>query len=335
MIKAKYSEQLSGNRVKCTLCPHNCVIKEGKKGICQVRENKGGELMTSVYGKYAAYNMDPIEKKPLYHFYPGRNVVSIGSIGCNFHCLFCQNWELARCSNGAAMAMRSMTPKDVVKQAESYHDNIGIAFTYNEPIVWYEYMFDIAQLAKANNQYTVMVTNGFINPEPLDAILPYIDAFSLDFKAFNDKFYKKYTKSQLAPVLESLKQIYNAGKHVEMTNLVIPTLNDDENEFRDMLHWITKNLDEDVPLHISRYYPSYKMQIKPTPPVTLKKFYEIAREYLHYVYLGNIAIEGTANTYCKNCGTVLINRNFFMADKQGLDSNGKCKNCGTKNFEYI
>jgi len=294
------------------------------------------ELTT--YNQVSALHIDPIEKKPLYHFYPSQNILSIGNVGCNLSCKFCQNWEIAHCDPLAERAMAAVSTGKVVEEALGLPDNMGIAYTYNEPVVWYEYMYDIAAGIKAQNKdkQNVVVTNGFINPEPLEDLFKFTDAFSVDLKAFTDKFYKKLTKSSLNPILEALKLIHRAGKHLEVTNLLIPGYNDDADDFRRMLDWIAENLDENVPLHISRFHPAYKMtNTPPTSPKKLREFYKIAASYMHYVFLGNISIEGTSDTYCKSCGKPLIRRSFFQTDISGLDAQGKCKYCGEKNIAYI
>lgn len=336
MLKTTYYyKQLAGKKAQCTLCPHNCIIRDGKAGICQVRKNVDGHIQLTTYNQITALHIDPIEKKPLYHFYPNRNILSVGNLGCNLNCKFCQNWELANCEFAAKRALAEMPAENAAMEARNLPDNIGLAFTYNEPIVWYEYMYDIASSAKKTNAQTVAVTNGYINQQPLDELINVIDAFSIDLKAFTEQFYKKLTKSTLQPVLNTIKQVYNAGKHLEVTNLVIPGYNDSPGEFREMMEWLVNNTDKDTPVHISRYLPAYKMQEAPTSPEKLKEFYGIAREYMNYVFLGNISINGTSDTYCKNCDRRIIKRSFYSTDTSGIDKDGKCIYCGEKNINFI
>ena len=237
MKEASYYKRLDG-KVQCLLCPHECFINDGKRGSCRVRKNFNGKLISENYRQVCSYNFDPIEKKPLYHFYPGKTIFSIGSIGCNLHCSFCQNYEISQSGVDEHPYLRTNSPEDIVSLAKGRSDNIGIAFTYNEPTVWYEYMVDIAELAKKEKLKTVMVTNGFINPEPLENLLPYIDAFSIDLKAFSEQFYKQHTASKLRPVLETIQLLKKHNKHLEITNLVITETNDSEKEFKEMVDWI-------------------------------------------------------------------------------------------------
>jgi pyruvate formate lyase activating enzyme len=223
-------------KIRCTLCPHNCIIHEGKRGICRVRKNDGGKLYSENFGQICSMNFDPIEKKPLYHFYPGSIIFSAGSLGCNLHCKFCQNWEISQTGIEEFGNLRTVAPEELINKALSRENNIGIAYTYNEPTVWYEFMIETAKLAQKEGLKNVMVTNGFINPEPLEELFPYMDAFSVDLKAFSNDFYKTVTSSRLDPVLTALKNIRNSGRHLEITNLVITDLNDNEKEFTEMIN---------------------------------------------------------------------------------------------------
>jgi pyruvate formate lyase activating enzyme len=327
-----YKKSSKDNTVKCHLCPHNCTIKEGQRGICSVRKNIEGILYSENFGQVTAMGFDPIEKKPLYHFHPGSFILSVGSFGCNFKCHFCQNWEISQATIDDIGRKQEHTPDDIVEAALARKDNTGIAFTYNEPIIYYEFMLDIAKKAKEADLKTVMVTNGFINSEPLQNLLPYMDAFSVDLKGFSEEFYKKNTKGSLHSIMDALKQIKNNGNFLEITNLVIPTLNDSNQSFSDMIKWIRDELGEDTILHISRYFPGYKSQIQPTPISKLKEFYSIAKEHINYVYLGNAKLEDTSNTYCDKCGELLVTREAFYAELVGIDKEGKCLNCGNKVF---
>jgi pyruvate formate lyase activating enzyme len=313
--------------VQCTLCPHNCILKDGKSGICRVRINQEGKLITEVYGYVSSINFDPIEKKPLYHFYPGSIILSIGTYGCNLRCFFCQNCKISQTAAEPELFRNFYTPQQIVSQALKQPGNIGIAFTYNEPVVWFEYMYDIARLAKKAGLKTVMVTNGFINKEPLAALLEYMDAFSVDLKAFNEEFYTKVTSSKLEPVKETLKQISQAGKHLEVVNLVIPELNDDETYFAAMTKWIATELGQETVFHISRYFPNYKLTVEATPVSSINKLKRLAENELKYVYVGNIYAESNS-TYCLKCKNILITRHSYTVSTDGLDEEGRCKVCG-------
>ena len=329
MIEAKFYIVTKDNKVQCTLCPHNCVLDEGKIGICKVRSNRGGKLVSENYGKITGYHFDPIEKKPLYHFYPGKDILSIGSLGCNLHCRFCQNYEIAQSGVNNYENVSELSSGAIVNAALRNKNNIGIAYTYNEPLVFYEFMRDTALNAMQNGLKNVMVTNGFINQEPLQNLLRFIDAFSVDLKAFTNEFYKKITSSQLNPVLESLKTIKKSDKLLEITNLLIPTLNDNEQKFKEMVLWIKNELGRDTVLHISRYYPMYKMTIEATSAKKLNDLFEIASEHLDYVYIGNLSTTKGQNTYCPTCGKILIKRNGYNTQISALDNKGACTHCGT------
>ncbi|MGC9345101.1 MAG: AmmeMemoRadiSam system radical SAM enzyme, partial [Bacteroidales bacterium] len=257
MKEAKYYRQLNG-KVECRLCPHYCVINKGKYGICRVRRNEDGKLLTDSYGHIVARHMDPIEKKPLYHFYPGKRILSIGTPGCNLRCFFCQNCGISQTGSDSFSHLNMVYPDELVKTAKKEKNNIGIAYTYNEPTVYFEYMLDTARLAKKEGLQNVMVSNGFIAEEPLQELLSVIDAFNIDLKAFNDSFYKKFTKSSIYPVMDSLEKIHEGSKHLEITYLVIPGLNDDEREFENRIDWIYDNFGKTQVLHISRYFPNYQ-----------------------------------------------------------------------------
>lgn len=325
--EAQWYIPLSDENVQCTLCPHNCILREGKSGICRVRVNLGGKLITEVNGFVSSINFDPIEKKPLYHFYPGSTILSLGTYGCNLRCFFCQNCTISQTAAEPELPHIFYTPEQIIQIALQRPGNLGIAFTYNEPVVWFEYMFDIARLAKKAGLKTVMVTNGFINNEPLSALLEYIDAFSVDLKAFNEEFYSKVTSSKLGPVKETLKQISLAGKHLEIVNLVIPELNDDHASFTAMLRWIANELGQETVFHISRYYPNYKLKTEATSVSSIHKLKILAEKELKYVYTGNIYAESN-DTHCLKCNNILISRQSYSVTIPGLDKDGKCKVCG-------
>lgn len=332
--ESKYWISSSDNLVKCLLCPHECIIKEEKYGICRVRKNIGGKLFTGVYGKIVARNLDPIEKKPLYHFYPGKQILSIGTAGCNLQCFFCQNFNISQTFVHSFANVKEISPWELVQMAHQTYHNIGIAFTYNEPVVFYEYMYDTAMIAKEENLKTVMITNGFISVDPLKNILPLIDAFNVDLKAFSDSFYRKNTKSAIGPVKSTLFEVHKSGKHLEITFLVIPGLNDNESEFKEMISWIADNFGETQILHISRYFPNYLSEIPSTPINVMRKMYELARNKLTYVYLGNMSVSEEQNTYCHHCGKLVIERDHFNV-KVLLDKGGKCPGCQTQIIIHI
>lgn len=270
--------------IECLLCPNFCKIKPQKTGVCLARKNINGNLYSNVYGKTTSINLDPIEKKPLYHFHPGKQILSIGTYGCNLKCPWCQNWSISQ----QVTQTRDITPEDILQLAKKYKNNIGVAYTYNEPFIWYEFVLECAKLIKENKLCNVLVTNGFVNQEPAENLLRYIDAINLDIKSFDDKFYKDYCKGDLQAVLNFAK-CAKKYCHLEITNLIIPTKNDKLQDIEKLVDWIYNNLGEETPLHFSRYFPNYKMQdILPTPVDILKKAKEIADKKLKYVYLGNV-----------------------------------------------
>jgi len=286
--EAMYYEKLQDSSVRCVLCPHNCVIKPGAAGICGVRKNTEGVLYSLIYGKVSSIAFDPIEKKPLYKFHPGTYILSTGTAGCNFRCPFCQNYSIARTAP-EKVELVDITSEQLVNKALSMvpQGNIGIAYTYNEPTIWYEYVYETAKLAKEKGLLNVLVTNGFINPGPLENILPFIDAMNIDLKGYNEGFYKDIVKGKLQSVKATIAA---ASKkcHVEVTTLVIPGLNDSAEEMREMCKWLA-GLSPDIPLHLSRFFPRYELQDRPATPInTLTELQNIASEYLRNVYIGNV-----------------------------------------------
>ncbi|MBC8485439.1 MAG: AmmeMemoRadiSam system radical SAM enzyme [Bacteroidetes bacterium] len=327
MKEASYYIKQNG-KVQCLLCPHKCIISEGKRGSCRVRKNENGQLISENYGQVCSLHFDPIEKKPLYHFFPGKTIFSVGSVGCNLHCKFCQNWEISQTGVEEYPNLNYYTPEEIVNMAKERKDNFGIAYTYNEPAVWYEFMLDIAKPAKLQGLKNVIVTNGYINPEPLEELIPYMDAFSIDLKALSEDFYRKFTSSGLEPVLNTLKTIKKYGKHFEITNLVITDTNDNVKEFSRMVDWLTNELGKDTVLHISRYFPTYKMNKEATSVSKLRQLFEIASNKLNYVYIGNIRTGEGQNTFCHECNHLVINRVGYFTEASGLDNTGKCIHCG-------
>ncbi|MBR9690641.1 AmmeMemoRadiSam system radical SAM enzyme [Candidatus Woesearchaeota archaeon] len=293
---------------KCVLCPHNCIISEGKRGICGVRINKEDNIYALVYGRPCSIAIDPIEKKPLYHFFPGKSILSFGTVGCNFRCKGCQNWEIATAKPEKTDKV-SYPPKKIVETAKEKGCDM-IAYTYTEPTVFYEYMIDTAKIAKKQGMKNVIVSNGYINEKPLRELCKVIDAANIDLKFFNNEKYMKYSSGKLEPILKSLKILKEEGVWLEITNLLIPGLSDDLKEFEEMCKWIKENLGEDVPLHISRFFPHFKLgNVSPTPIETMEKAKVIAKKYLRYVYLGNVPYE--SNTICPKCNNLLIKRDGY------------------------
>ncbi len=318
----------SNSRIECLLCPHNCKLNKDAIGICGVRKNNGEEIELLTYGVISGYALDPVEKKPLYHFYPGTNILSIGSYGCNMRCDFCQNYSISQKTLDSFSIKTE--PEKIISDALSSPNNIGIAFTYNEPVIWFEFIADIACEARNKGMKTVMVSNGFVNKAPLKEIISFTDAFNIDLKAFNNTFYKKLTGAHLEPVKESLKQIAMSGRHLEITTLVIPGYNDDEKEMELQAEWIADELGNHVPFHLSRYFPMYKRNDPSTSPETLSKLASIASKYLSYVYVGNINSDIGQNTYCPVCGKIITKRSRYNIKHQYLDREGSCSECGTK-----
>ena len=334
MKEARFYNKQDDLHVKCLLCPHECVLTEGKRGICKVRISLKCTLISENYGLLASIGFDPIEKKPLYHFFPGKEILSIGTVGCNLSCNFCQNCEISQVGVHEARFLKEYPVNRLIDTAKNRASNIGIAYTYNEPTVFYEYMLDVAKEIKKEGMYNVIVSNGYINPDPLDELLNYIDACNIDLKAFTEEFYKKETKSSLQPVLSTLKHIKRRKRHLEVTNLVIPNKNDDEKVFKEMIKWISMELGKDTILHLSRYFPRYKATEPPTSDKLLSKFYNMAKEYLDFVYVGNTYLEKGHDTSCPKCSSLLVARSGYSTKVLGVDKSGNCTNCGNKVFNY-
>lgn len=328
MFEAEFYTKLNNNAVRCELCPWFCELKPGQTGNCKVRKNENGILTSLVFNCISALALDPIEKKPLFHFLPGAQILSVGSVGCNLHCSFCQNHHISQCSAENFSNFREITSEQLTETAAGLTGNKGIAYTYNEPFTFYEFMFETAKQASEKGLKNVVVSNGYVNPEPLKKILPFIDAFNIDLKAFTEDFYSKQTKGRLEPVLKTLKTIADSGTHLEITNLVIPGLNDDKTVFKKMAEWIAFEIGPQVPLHLSRYYPKYKQIVPATPTETMNQCFDISKKMLNHVYLGNVYDPVRTTTFCSNCGETLIVRNGFSVNIQNTDKNGNCKNCG-------
>ena len=328
MKEASYYKKLKNENVQCLLCPKKCIIKKDSYGFCNARKNIDGRLYSVVYSNPDAVHIDPIEKKPLYHFMPGSKALSIGTIGCNLECKHCQNWTMSR-AKPEEIAIQNISPEEIVELAIKNNCKI-ISYTYNEPTVFFEYMLDCAKIAKKKGIKNMIVSNGFINEEPLKELCKYIDGANIDLKAFNNKFYKEICSAWLEPVLESLKILKNKNVWLEVTNLIIPTLNDNLKEIKKMCEWIKENLGADVPLHFTGFYPCYKLlDIPQTSSEILKKARKIALNIgINHTYVGNVFAAEENNTYCPKCNRLLIERSGFGTIKNNI-KNSKCS-CGEK-----
>jgi len=318
MKEASFWKSLGDGKVQCLLCPHRCVMKPGKNGFCRVRKNIDGTLYNESYGAVTAVNVDPIEKKPLYHFKPGGLIYSIGTYGCNLACDFCQNHEISQ--GNPPFAERS--PWDIITDTQQY-DSIGVAYTYSEPTTWIEFVMDVSRL---NEGYNVLVTNGYINEEPLKELSGHIDAANVDVKG-HKKFYRELCHSPYIDITENVRILYDAGVHVEVTNLIVPGHNDTDQVIRAIVKEIF-DISPDIPLHFSRFFPHFKMMnTPPTPLDKLEMAYHIAKqEGMNHVYLGNV--QGMdEDTKCPNCDEILIERSGFLVERNNI-KDGKCPNCG-------
>ena len=319
--EAMYWKPLGGGMVQCLLCPRKCILRPGQRGVCRVRQNIAGKLYSLSYGHPVAIHLDPIEKKPLFHFLPGTKAFSLATVGCNLRCLYCQNWEISQASP-EKFEIGYHSPEEIVQMALNSGAK-SIAYTYTEPTVFYEYMIDIARLARKAGLKNVVISAGYINPEPLKELCQYVDAIKIDLKAFNNDFYRQFVGGELQPALETLKTIKKQGVWLEIVYLVIPGENDSPTEIRQMCQWILKNLGPDTPLHFLRYFPAFKLNLPPTPPETVKRLRQIAIEQgLNYVYTGNLGDETTESTYCPN-GKVAIKRKGYFIEEINL-KNGRC-----------
>ena len=330
MIKeAMLYERLEGKTVRCNLCAHRCKIAESKYGFCGVRRNEGGALYTHVYGEVIASHVDPIEKKPLYHFFPGSTSYSIATVGCNFRCGFCQNWQISQSSKrDSDISGYELKPQEVVREAKR-NGCKSISYTYTEPTVFFEYAYDTAKIAKKEGMYNNFVTNGYMTKEALEAIGPYLDAANVDLKSFREDFYKDICKSHLQPVLDSITLMKRLGIWIELTTLIVPGANDSDKELNDIAAFIA-GVDNEIPWHISRFHPDYRYTASaPTPLTTLKKAQEIGkRAGLRYIYIGNVFGE-SGDTICYNCNMPLIKRAGFSAEMTGMKGSN-CRKCGAE-----
>jgi pyruvate formate lyase activating enzyme len=322
-----YEKQTEG-KVRCFLCSHHCLIADGKRGICCVRENKGGTLYSLVYEKLISANVDPVEKKPFFHFLPGSKAFSVAAAGCNFQCLHCQNHEISQMPRDGDIAGQRVSGEQIVSMAHSY-SCASISYTYTEPTIFFEYAYDTATIAHAQGMKNNFVTNGYMTAEALDMIAPYLDGANVDLKAFSEEFYKKICSARLRPVQDSIQKMHNLGIWVEVTTLIIPTLNDKEDELRAIARFLF-SISPDIPWHVSAFYPTYRMLDKPrTPPEIIRRAREIGlEEGLRYVYSGNIPGDDGENTLCYHCKHLLIKRWGYQVAENSI-TEGKCPHCGT------
>jgi pyruvate formate lyase activating enzyme len=324
--EAKFYEKLPNKKIRCQLCPRECVIDHLERGYCGVRENREGTYYTLVHSRPCSAHVDPIEKKPLFHFLPGSQAFSIATVGCNVECKFCQNWEISQMRPEQAQSYEM--PPETIAQIASERRCASIAYTYTEPVIFTEYMYDCAVAGRRKRVRSVMISNGYINPEPMKALCGVLDAVKIDLKAFRQKFYTELVAGQLQPVLDTLLLLSQQKMWFEIVYLVIPTQNDDPQELRDMCRWIAKDLGRDVPIHFSRFYPQYRLKnLSPTPAATLNHAREIAREEgLNFVYVGNLPGHEAESTVCPKCGEIVIQRVGYKILKNNLKQ-GKCGKC--------
>lgn len=324
--EARHYRQMDGKRVVCLLCPKRCRVPDQQRGFCGVRENREGVYYTVVHSRACTFHVDPIEKKPLYHFQPGSSTFSIATAGCNIECKFCQNWNISQ-SRPEQIRSIHLPPERLVEGCRKTNSQ-SLSFTYSEPIIFYEYMYDASVAAKEAGFDRVMISNGFIEPEAMQELLPQLSAVKIDLKAFTEHFYRETCSGQLQPVLDTLLLLKESGKWFEIVVLLIPTLNDSEKEIREMTEWIAEKLGVEVPVHFSRFHPTYQIKnLPPTPPQTLERAHQIAKEAgLEYVYLGNLPGNPMGNTYCPKCQEPVISRYGYTITQMNL-KDGKCGAC--------
>ena len=320
-MKARYFESKKGGVVQCALCPNRCRIPAGRSGNCRVRLNRDGELEIPFYGHVSSIAVDPIEKKPLYHFHPGVQILSVGFVGCSFHCPFCQNYRI---SQSTSVPTEYLAPEALVSLAQD-KGSFGISYTYSEPLIHLEYVLDASRLARAKGLKNVLVTNGYVNPEPAEELLEVTDAANIDLKTHDPEFYSREIGGRLEEVKRFISQAVGRV-FIEVTTLVIPTKTDGAEQIEAIARFLA-GLDPQIPFHLSAYYPQYHYRIPPTPPSTLRSLAEVARRHLRYVYLGNIGLEET-NTFCASCGSLLVRRSGYSVSLPGI-KDGRCRRCST------
>jgi pyruvate formate lyase activating enzyme len=325
MQAAEFWHRLEDGRVQCDLCPHHCKLREGQTGLCRVRTVSGGELKAAAYGLLSSAHVDPIEKKPLYHFHPGSSIFSAGGWGCNFACPFCQNWTISQAVEPESLRVG---PDQILREAVRSRCH-SVAYTYNEPLVGFEFVRDCSRAVKEAGLVNVLVTNGHIEREPAAQLLPLTAALNIDIKSMDEDFYRKQCRGRLEPVLAFSKQAVDAGCHVEITNLVIPGLNDAPEQFERLARWIRENLGPSTPLHLSAYRPEYRLEVPATPAETLEQACRICRADLAYVYIGNVFTRSGQDTDCPQCGRTLIRRRGYSTEITGIKDNA-CSGCGRR-----
>jgi len=329
MPREAFYYEAADTGLRCVLCPHNCVIREGNSGICGVRKNRNGSLVSEIYGEITSIAVDPIEKKPLYHFYPGSSILSVGAKGCNLKCPYCQNWSISQNLDAKTSFLK---PHELVRIAAE-HSSPGIAYTYSEPAIWTEYVLEAGAAAKESGIHNVLVTNGFINPKPLEDILSVTDAMNIDLKTFSETMFAKINKGNLKQVLRTIESVYNSTCHLEITTLVVTGINDTMDDMRNIISFI-KGIDDSIPWHISRYFPAWKYNKPSTDTDFMTRVYEEASQSLKFVYCGNLRGLNVGNdTSCPSCDNLLIRRSGFSSEINSLNKVGEnafCPKCGSK-----
>lgn len=320
MVQAQYFEVLPDQKIQCQLCPQNCRIPVGKTGFCNIRRHQDGELIAANYGQVSALALDPIEKKPLYHFYPGRLILSVGTVGCNLACEFCQNWHISR-EQGETRTVEPTELVELALEAKRQHGSIGLAYTYSEPVVWYEFLRDTMPLVREAGLKNVLVTNAFLQPEPWSKLLRWTDAANIDLKGFENEYYRKWCHGQLQPVLENIRTAAEQI-HLELTTLLIPGENDALRQVEALAKWVAA-IDPGIVLHLSRYFPNYKLDRPATPVARMQEAWQIAKAHLKYVYLGNVGADN--DTCCEKCGAILVKRQGYQTEAVAAQ---KCPGCG-------
>ncbi len=333
MKETLLAKKLKNKKVKCFTCQHRCTVSPGKWGFCQTRVNKNGKLYSVIYGIVSSINVDPIEKKPVFHYQPGSTCLSLGTYGCNFRCKFCQNWQISHV-NGSSLNLdqeKMLSPEEAVKMAKNAGAQ-GIAWTYNEPTIWLEYSLDCAKLAKKAGLYTCWVTNGYATKEAIDTIAPYLDIYRVDLKSFDDRLYQKLIGvPQAKGVFEVTKYIHDKYPqiHIECVTNVVPTWNDSDENLKKIAKWIVKNLSKKTPWHVTRFFPHAQLtNVPPTPPQTLLKAREIGiKAGLEFVYVGNLAVDKEDDTFCPKCKNLAIKRTGYQTKVIGVNQKGHCTDC--------
>jgi pyruvate formate lyase activating enzyme len=326
-MEIRYQEELANETARCTICPRMCTMKPGQRGFCGTKENQGGKIVNLTYGLLSALAVDPIEKKPLTHFYPGSHSLSVSSVGCSFTCPWCQNWHLSTAKPDSGL---KRVPPDYIIDMARKQKCKSISYTYNEPLINLDYVEDTARLARQKGIKNVLVTNGYISQKALGKVVDAIDAANVDWKGFTEEFYRKHCSADLQSVLDATVEMHRKGVHVEVTFLIIPETNDGEDETRRMARYLVDNLGPDIPLHLSRFYPQYKFShLPPTTVETLLRAMQVARgEGVHYVYVGNVPGKGYEDTVCPRCGKTVIGRVGYDITTWHLDAGHHCRFCG-------